>query len=549
MSEPCSQMSPEPCLLESEDQTSYGTISRPAKEGREMMKKSKSNQVLLCCLANSALLGSGMSLGFTAVALPYMLMPDSTLPIDQDEASWIASLASIATPVGCLLSGHLLDRFGRRTALLVISAPLILGWLLIGLSPSLIQMYLGRISTGIGTGLCSIPATVYAAEVADSSIRGWLVTGTSVSIAMGVVIVYTLGALLKSQWQLVALICAAFPVLTTVLVFFFLPESPVWLVAKNRLEDASHALMRINRANTPAQVNEELQLLEDRARKNTRRSLSLTTTLKALSRPEAWKPLIIMNTFFFFQQFTGTFVVIFYAVDVVQEAGVKTDPFLVTVLIGLTRLVFTFLAAYLSKKFGRRPTAILSGVGMTLSLITLATHLYLLSPTPSVTKLSTSNLSDILNTTDVFNSTAVETVESVSFLPVTMLLLYILASTIGFLTLPWSMIGEVYPAQVRGVASGLTTCTAYGISFLVLKMYPHMKKVLDKHGVFYFFGIMALLGTIFVVFFLPETEGKTLQEIELQFMNKGARRSIQQEEEEVALQKSKKATIVKSTMR
>lgn len=114
---------------------------------------------------------------------------------------------------------------------------------------------------------------------------------------------------------MVALICSAFPALTCVLVFFFLPESPVWLVSKNRIEDASSCLMRINRATTPGQVKEELQTLAERTHKNQKRSMSFGTTLQALTSPECYKPLIIMNTFFFFQQITGTFVVIFYAVS------------------------------------------------------------------------------------------------------------------------------------------------------------------------------------------------------------------------------------------
>ncbi|XP_046672467.1 facilitated trehalose transporter Tret1-like isoform X2 [Homalodisca vitripennis] len=527
-------------------------IVEPTMEENTKAKKSIFNQVLLCCLANAALLSSGMSLGFTAVALPYMVQPDSILPIDEIQGSWIASLASIATPVGCLLSGHLVDRFGRRAGLLVIVVPMVIGWLLIGVSPSLTRVYLGRISTGVGTGLCSIPATVYTAEVVDSSIRGLLVTGTSVSIAVGVVIVYILGALLKSQWQLVALICAAFPTVTTVLVYFLLPESPVWLITKNRPQEATASLMRINRASAPAQIREEMEILTERVRSNQKRSLALTSTLKALTKPEAYKPLIIMNTFFFFQQFTGTFVVIFYAVDVVKEAGITVDPFLVTILIGVTRLVFTFLAAYLSKQFGRRPPSIVSGAGMAVSLLTLATYLYL-HPTPlevAPLPLITNNTTNLLNTTaspTTTNTTLITSNESVSYLPLTMLMLYILTSSIGFLTLPWSMIGEVYPPQVRGIASGLTTCLAYGSSFLVLKMYPYMKEVLHKHGVFYFFGIMACFGTLFVILFLPETEGKTLQEIEMQFTKKGRQAVLAKEE--VALHSTKKVTIVKSPQR
>lgn len=134
------------------------------------------------------------------------------------------------------------------------------------------------------------------------------------------------------------------------------------------------------------------------------------------------------------------------------EAGIKSDPFKVTVMIGVTRLLFTFLAAYLAKVFGRRPTAILSGVTMAISLLTLATHLYLIRDPPAIPLSLTNNDTDSLaqNFTQIVDS-VMNSQESVSYIPISMLLLYILGSTIGFLTLPWSMIGEVYPAHVRGV--------------------------------------------------------------------------------------------------
>lgn len=144
-------------------------------------------------------------------------------------------------------------------------------------------------------------------------------------------------------------------------------------------------------------------------------------------------------------------VPLFYQVDVVLEAGIKSDPFKVTVMIGVTRLLFTFLAAYLAKVFGRRPTAILSGVTMAISLLTLATHLYLIRDPPAIPLSLTNNDTDhTQNFTQIVDS-VIGSHESVSYIPISMLLLYILGSTIGFLTLPWSMIGEVYPAHVRGV--------------------------------------------------------------------------------------------------
>lgn len=517
------------------------------------VKKATLYQVFASLLANTALLGSGMSLGYTAIALPCMQQPDSPVYIDNNQASWVASLASIATPIGCLLSGHILDNFGRRAALLAISFPLFFGWLLIAVHPTLEQIYVGRILTGISTGLASIPSAVYVAEITENRLRGFLVMSASVAIASGVTVVYTLGLLLKCQWQLVAMICAAFPVMSVVLHYFLLPESPVWLVTKNRIGDASRQLAWLRGARHPDDVQQEIDQIVDRARKNKKSgTLSLVSSVKALARPEAYKPLLIMNTFFFFQQLTGVFVVIFYAVDVVIEAGVTVDPFLVTVYIGVTRLVFTVLAAWMSKTFGRRPPAIISGIGMSLSLMTLATYLYLNSAAaPALTTDGVLN-STLLNAT-VVPAVTDQTSSKFSFIPLTMLLLYILSSTVGFLTLPWSMIGEVYPTQIRGFLSGLTTCVAYGISFFTIKTYPLMKELLHKHGVFYLYGTMAVLGTIFVMLFLPETEGKSLQEIEQKFAKSRESRSIgdvrNEEEQELAQPNSKRPTIVKSSQR
>jgi Sugar (and other) transporter len=106
---------------------------------------------------------------------------------------------------------------------------------------------------------------------------------------------------------------------------------------------------------------------------------------------------------------------------------------------------------------------------------------------------------------------------SMSWLPTVCILVYIVTSTLGFLTLPWVMVGEVFPADLRGVGGGLTTCSAYLVGFAVLKAYPSMRDVLHASGVFLVYGIVSLLGTAFVAVWLPETAGKTLAEVEQYF--------------------------------
>lgn len=104
-----------------------------------------------------------------------------------------------------------------------------------------------------------------------------------------------------------------------------------------------------------------------------------------------------------------------------------------------------------------------------------------------------------------------------SWLPTACILVFIMTSTMGFLTLPFVMVGEVFPAEWRGVGGGLTTCFAYLLGFAVLKAYPGMRDLLNASGVFLIYGIISLLGTVFVAVWLPETAGKTLAQVEQHF--------------------------------
>lgn len=498
-------------------------------------------QVLMCIVANSALLSSGMTLGFTSIALPFMEEPNDVLNVTLTQSSWIASLATISTPVGCLLSGPLLDSLGRKFGLLIINIPAVIGWLFIAIKPSLLFMYIGRFLTGLACGLSSIPATVYIAESSTASLRGYLVTGTSIGISLGVAIVYTMGLCLQENWRMVAILCAICPVVAAILIAIFIPESPLWLLTHGKPEKAKQSLMILRATKNPDDIQQELEDMEQQTRKNKKKPSTLNA-LKALRKPESYKPLLIMNGFFLFQQLTGTFVVIFYAVAVVHEAGVTTDPFVVAVLIGITRLIFTIVAAWMSRKFGRRPTALISGTGMTISLMVLATHLFIQHQQADLVRSIEVTNNETLNLTAEIDNNPPE--RPPSFLPMISILIYIMSSTIGFLTLPWAMIGEVFPVQIRGVASGFTTSMTYIFSFIAVKLFPYMMEVMQKHGVFYFYGVMALYGTVFLFFFLPETQGKTLAEIESHFA--GRRRPRGNTDEEEALSGTKMVTIVRA---
>jgi hypothetical protein len=167
--------------------------------------------------------------------------------------------------------------------------------------------------------MASIPACVYIAEMTDRSLRGMLVTWPSIGISAGILVVYTLGAFLKDNWRLVAAISGGLPVFTAVATLVLLPESPLWALSKGRGTD-----IELTTVSGPEESDQ---------------SPRKTGVLRILTLPQAWKPLFILNGFFFFQQFSGIYVVVYYAVDIVLQAGVSMDEYVGAVLLGVVQLL------------------------------------------------------------------------------------------------------------------------------------------------------------------------------------------------------------------
>ncbi|XP_008557849.1 facilitated trehalose transporter Tret1-2 homolog [Microplitis demolitor] len=461
------------------------------EEKKVQEKRGLIYQMSMSILANFTILGPAMSLGYSAVILPTLRSPSSDLPITNDQESWIASAAAFGTPIGCMLSSLIMRR-GRRLSLMVTSTFSLIGWFLIYMSTNYDKLVVGRVISGVATGLASVPATVYTAEIAGPLWRGVMVTWSSIAIALGVLLVYIFGYFLQDNWRLLALICGLFPAVSILMMLVSLPESPVWLRDKNRLDEARVVMKKFHGVPkdqpTTSIIEQELNRPKNGLAPK-KRSL-----MKNLMKTSSLKPFFIMMAFFFFQQFSGVFVVVFYAVDITKEAGIEMNAYLGAILIGITRLAGSVLVACGSKKWGRRLPSVISGVGMTVCMGLLSVYLYL---------------------TDRGH-----TIGDRGFIPAFCVLAYIFMSTIGFLTLPFAMVGEIFPSKVKDVLSGLTVCSAYTFSFVIVKCYPDMLVAMGKHGVFLFFAILSLLGTIFVFMCLPETKGKTLNEIDELFSTK-----------------------------
>lgn len=456
---------------------------KPGKEGRGKALK----QVFASFLANLGTINTGMAFGFSAVALPQLQNENSTLFISEDQASWIASLSSAGTPIGCILSGYLMDLIGRRLTLILTEIPLILGWILISTSVNIPMMYIGRLLVGFGSGMVGAPARVYTCEVSQPHLRGMLGALASVGVSTGVLIVYVIGSI--TSWNILAGVCASVPMMS-LLSMLFLPETPNFLLQQGRRERAESSLAKLR--GSTCNLQEEIDKMIAFKEKNHVEPLkSAREVIKALCSPSALKPFTILAIYFFVYQWCGINSITSYSVHIFKATGNEAHKNALTIALGVVRVAFTIVGCIMCRRYGRRPLTFVSAAGCGITMLILGVYLYFLegwkqnNVTPSYT-----------------------------WIPVGCIYLFMVFCTVGYLIIPWVMIGEVYPTQVRGIIGGMTTCVAHMSVFSVVKTYPLLAKLIGQYGIFSLYGAMSLFGILYFYFFLPETKGKNLQDIE-----------------------------------
>ncbi|XP_047353509.1 facilitated trehalose transporter Tret1-like isoform X1 [Vespa velutina] len=459
------------------------------ESARPINKGSAVKQVLAALVAQLGTINTGMTFGFSAIALPQLQEPNSTIPIIQGSAeeSWIASMSSIGTPIGCLVSGYMMDMFGRKRSLIITEIPALLGWILIATATDIHMIYAGRFFVGLGSGMVGAPARVYASEVTQPHLRGMLTAMSSVGVSTGVLIEYALGSLLS--WNLCAAISGILPLAALLLMFIF-PETPSYLISRNRPDKARKALQQFRDNNY--NIDQEMEVLEEFSNKNNLKRLTgLREIVSALLKPNALKPYALLFIYFLIYQFSGTNVITFYAVEIFNDSGTTINKYLAAVILGIVRLISTIVACIACRRCGRRLLTMVSSVGCGLSMIGLGGYMWLKEYW-------------VINQLPFM----------ATWIPLFCIFSYTITCTLGFLVIPWIMIGEVYPVQVRGIIGGLTTMTAHSFIFIVVKTYPFFVSAFTSHGTFIFYGCISLFGTIYFYICLPETKGKTLQEIE-----------------------------------
>lgn len=388
------------------------------------------------------------------------------------------AVALLGSLIGAASSGALADRFGRRSVLFQVACLFILGALGTAFAPGMILLSIGRLVVGIAIGIASYTAPLYISEISPASVRGKLVSLNQLMITIGILVAYLSDyALTASRGWRWMFGLAAIPGLILLVGLVFVPESPRWYVKQLLHERAREVLAKIRK---PFEVDAELAEIEASF---TKQEGNWRELLSATLRPA----LVIGIGLAVFQQFTGINTVIYYAPTIFQMAGLqsKSSAILATAGVGVVNVLVTVLALELLDRVGRRPLLIWGLIGMIVSLALLGFGFLTQTPTPAL-----------------------------AWTSMICVMAYVACFAFSLGPIFWLMIAEIYPLKIRSRAMSVSAAANWGSNFIVALTFLSLLDAIGRPGTFWLYAVVGVIGLIFVLRLVPETKGKTLEQIE-----------------------------------
>ncbi|CAD6271170.1 unnamed protein product [Miscanthus lutarioriparius] len=407
------------------------------------------------------------------------------LKLSISEFSAFGSLPNVGGMVGAIASGQMAKYVGRRGSLMIAAVPNIMGWLAISIAKDTSFLYMGRLLEGFGVGVMSYVVPVYVAEVSPQNMRGALGAVTTLSVTVGVLLAYVLG--LFFPWRILALI-GTLPCLLLIPGLFFIPESPRWLAMMNRMDDCETSLqvLRGFDADITAEVN-DIKIAVASANK------SGTLRFQELIQKKYRMPLILGVGLLVLQQLSGINSIIYYSGSIFKAAGLKNSN-LDTCVLGAIGVLATGVTITFLDRAGRRILLIISSSGMTLSLLAVAVVFYI--------KDNISNDSGLYNILSMVSLVGV--------------VAYAISYCFGMAAIPWIIMSEILPVSIKSVAGSFATLANWLTSFGVT-MTANLLLSWSAAGTFASYMIVSAFTLMFIILWVPETKGRTLEEIQWSF--------------------------------
>ncbi|MFA5818416.1 MAG: sugar porter family MFS transporter [Bacteroidales bacterium] len=427
----------------------------------------------ICLIATMGGLMFGFDISIISGAVPFI---QPYFGWNELQLGWGVSSLLVGAIVGAFGSGAFTDKYGRKKILIIVALFFALSCAATALAKTSVGFIFARLFGGLAVGAASVLSPMYVAEVSPARNRGRLVAIYQLTIVLGILISYTINYWLHdvdNNWRWMF----ATGIVPSVLFFtglFFIPESPRWLYKAGRKEESLRVLTRISGA--------ELANIEIEEIAETFKDTHASVKIAELFKPSTRKVMIVGFFLAVLVQVSGVNTVVDYAPKILMSVGVEIkNALLQTSLIGLINGLFTFIAILFIDKVGRRKLYLIGSMGMTITLVMLA-------------------ISYFLKLNGIFTLICI------------LLFMAFFAACIG--PVFWTLVSEIFPNRIRGKALAFASFTQWVFNFLVVLLFPHFLKTLGGAATFLFLALMSAIQWLFTYLYVPETKGKSLEEIE-----------------------------------
>lgn len=477
---------------------------------KNTFKKEQHKNMLVFKIAAIAALGGllfGFDTGVISGAIPYF---QKGFALDDSWVELITTSGLVGAVTGAVFIGRLSDIVGRKKVIIAAALIFIIGAIWSGMAPDAPTLLISRFFLGIAIGISSFAVPLYIAEISPAKIRGMLVTLFQLLITIGIMVSYLSDLAFalpegapgyNDCWRPMFYVGAA-PALVMLIGMFFLPESPRWLISKGYYKECYDVLKKVE---SPEQVENVFSSLKEEFELEQINKVNWRDIFKPWLRT----PLIIAVGIMFIQQFTGINTIIYYSPKIFLMAGINgaQAAILASVSVGVVTVIFTLLSLFLIDKIGRRKLYFIGLSGMTVSLVAIG-------------------FCFLFNT--AFGG-------GTKYIAILIVWAYCAFFCISLGPLGWLIISEVFPLKVRGIGTSIGSFSNWFfnglVAFTFFKIvkgftFPGTDIILNNDnlgnpaGAFWIYALTGVLGLIWGYYFIPETKGKSLEQIEAHWWSK-----------------------------
>ncbi|OCG02092.1 sugar porter family MFS transporter [Gilliamella sp. wkB112] len=440
----------------------------------------------------------GLLFGYdTGVIAGALLFINVELGLTPFTTGLVTSSLLFGAAIGAMCSGRLSDRLGRRTVILYLSVLFFIGAIGCALAPNLEVMLLSRITLGLGVGGAAAVVPVYIAEIAPANRRGQLVTMQELMIVTGQLLAYISNYMFdtfyggETTWRYMLAI-ACIPAVLLFIGMYWMPDTPRWYAMWGKLANARSVLEKTRSKDDV--VWEMLEIEETLESEKNQKG-----TFKDLATPWILKIFLLGIGIAMIQQLTGINAIMYYAPMTLTSSGMSTNAALFcTIANGVISVVMTLVGIWLLGFIGRRSLVLVGQIGCTCCLFFITGICFFL---PELTITGEPNLIR-------------------SYLVLLGMLMFLCFQQGALSPVTWLLLSEIFPMRIRGLCMGASVFGLWCTNFIIALVFPTLLSSLGLAGAFLCFALIGILGAIFVIKFIPETKGRSLEQIEQYFREK-----------------------------